>query len=90
MTYQYPAAVFETEDGWTAVFPDLDGLTVSAATMEGLMEACREDMQAFLFAQKAQGARLPQASGDITAQDVIRRYSLPYASGNMEEITAEA
>ncbi len=22
MTYQYPAAVFETEDGWTAVFPD--------------------------------------------------------------------
>ena len=36
MTYQYPAAVFETEDGWTAVFPDLDGLTVSAATMEGL------------------------------------------------------
>ena len=42
MTYQYPAAVFETEDGWTAVFPDLDGLTVSAATMEGLMKACRE------------------------------------------------
>ncbi|WP_290431827.1 hypothetical protein [Faecalibaculum rodentium] len=52
--------------------------------------ACREDMQAFLFAQKAQGAPLPQASGDITAQDAIRRYSLPYASGNMEEITVEA
>ncbi|WP_288081710.1 hypothetical protein [Faecalibaculum rodentium] len=47
-------------------------------------------MQAFLFAQKAQGAPLPQASGDITAQDAIRRYSLPYASGNMEEITVEA
>lgn len=90
MTYQYPAAVFETENGWTAVFPDLDGLTVSAATMEGLMEACREDMQAFLFAQKEQGAPLPKASGDMTAKDVIRTYSLPYADGTMEEIKVDA
>lgn len=90
MTYQYPAAVFETGEGWTAVFPDLDGLTVSAATMEGLLEACREDMQAFLYAQKEQGVPLPKASADISAQDVIRQYSLLYAAGNMEEISVQA
>ena len=89
MIYKYNAAVFQGAQGYMAVFPALDDLSVTALNMDELKEQVSQDVQAFLFARKVEGAAIP-VNTEFTAQSVIDRLGLPYPYGTVETFTIDA
>lgn len=65
----YPACFFKEENGYSVIFPDLDGLATCGESLEEAMSMAVDCLAGYLYALKQDGKSAPQPS-DIQAVDI--------------------
>lgn len=59
----YPACFFKENNGYTVIFPDLNGLATCGETLDRAMAAAVDCLAGYLYMLKREGDVFPQASG---------------------------
>ena len=67
----YPACFFKEENGYSVIFPDLDGLATCGESLEEAMSMAVDCLAGYLYTLKQDGKSAPQPS-DIQAIDIQR------------------
>lgn len=74
----YPACFFKEDNGYSVIFPDLNGLSTCGNTLDQAMEASIDCLAGYLFICQKEGSSAPNPSAmeDIQIADVANELEL--------------
>lgn len=58
----YPACFFKEDDGYSVVFPDLNGLSTCGETLNDAFEAATDCLAGYLYTSEKEGEKVPAPS----------------------------